>query len=294
VQAVTASEQRKLRILVTGAEGLVGSPLVRHLLAFGHEVTTLTLPGLVPHTAVRVVRGDARDPVAVAEAAEGVDAVAHLAAIPNPWHDPAHEVFGNNALATFTVLWTAAEQGVRRLVVAGSVNATGLLMNPHRPLPQRFPIDETVPADLADPYSLSKHVDEITLRTVCRRFGASGVVLRLPLMVSSANASALRSAKAERPAESAGDGWGWLDVRDGAEAFRLALTRDFTGAHVVHVAAADTFQDALTEELLARHTPDVPRREGYPGRTAPVDTRRARDLLGFEPRFAGPASGEEY
>ncbi|MGH3378876.1 MAG: NAD-dependent epimerase/dehydratase family protein [Actinoallomurus sp.] len=278
-----------VRVLVTGAEGLVGSAVVAHLRDHGHAITTLTLPGATPHEGVRVVRGDARDPAAVAEAAAGAGAVVHLAAIPNPWDAPAPEVFANNAPATFAVLWTAAERGVRRFAIAGSVNATGLLMNPHRPLPPRYPIDETIPADIADPYSLSKHVDELTLRAVCRRFGASGVALRLPLMVSPANADALLARNAERPADGAGDGWGWLDVRDGAEAFRLAITRDYDGAHVVHVAAPDVFGDTPTEELIARHTPQVPRRDAYPGHAAPVDTRRALDLLGFVPRFGRPA-----
>jgi nucleoside-diphosphate-sugar epimerase len=274
-------------VLVTGAEGLVGSAVVAHLRARGHDITTLSLPDVVPHDGVRVVRGDARDPVAVATATEDVDAVAHLAAIPNPWSALAQEVFANNAEATFNVLWTAAEQGVRRFVIAGSVNATGLLMNPHQPLPPRYPIDESIPADIADPYSLSKQADEATLRAVCRRFGGSGVALRLPLMISPANAAILRARYAERPADGVGDGWGWLDVRDGAEAFRLAIGGDYDGTHVVHVAAPDTFQDVPTEELLRLYAPDVPTRERFPGRTAPIDTRRARDLLGFVPRFGG-------
>ncbi|GIF63489.1 UDP-glucose 4-epimerase [Asanoa ishikariensis] len=259
-----------MRVLVTGGEGLVGTAVVDHLRAHGHDVTLL--------------RGDARDRAAVAEAAECVDGVAHLAAIPSPFHHPADEVFGNNALATFTVLWTAAELGVRRFVVAGSVNATGLIMNPHAPPPARYPIDETAPADVADPYSLSKQVDELTLRAVCRRFGAAGFALRLPLMISEANRAGLRAWAAENAASGRGDGWGWLDVRDGAEAFRLALTVPCDGAQVVHVAATTTFQDAPTEELLARHAPKVPRTERFPGRTAPIDTTRARELLGFTPR----------
>ncbi len=273
------------RVLVTGAEGLVGSAVVAHLLESGHEITTLTLPGATPHEGVRVVRGDARDAETVAEAADGAGAVVHLAAIPNPWAAPAPTVFANNATATFTVLWTAAEQGVRRLAIASSVNATGLIMNPHHPLPPGYPIDETTPPDIADPYSLSKQTDENTLRAVCRRFGATGVALRLPLMVSAANADALRERNAERVVGGTGDGWGWLDVRDGAEAFRLAITLDLDGAHIVHVAAPDTFDDTPTEELLDRYAPGVPRRETYDGHAAPIDTSRARDLLGFVPRF---------
>jgi hypothetical protein len=54
---------------------------------------------------------------------------------------------------------------------------------------------------------------------------------------------------------------------------------------VLHVAAPSTFSSVPTEELLASYAPGVPRDGPFPGRTAPVDTRRARDLLGFEPRY---------
>jgi nucleoside-diphosphate-sugar epimerase len=278
---------------VTGGEGLVGSAVVRRLLECGHEVTTLIPADAAPHDGVRVVRGDARDPAAVARAADRVDAVAHLAAIADPWHEPATDVFANNAPATFTVLWTAAQRGVRRFAVAGSVNATGLLLNPHRPGPPAYPVDETVPADIADAYSLSKHVDELTLRAVCRRFGASGVALRLPLVVAPARTGGLRAWSATRLAESAADGWGWLDVRDAAEAFRLALTGDYAGAHVVHVAAPETFADAETEDLIERYAPQAPRAAAYPGHAAPIDTRRARELLGFVPRHGRAPVDEE-
>jgi nucleoside-diphosphate-sugar epimerase len=264
-----------MRVLVTGAEGLVGSAVVAGLREHGHTVLALD--------------GDARDPAAVAGAIQaggihdGIDAVAHLAAIADPLADP-YQLFANNTQATFNVLWTAAEHGVRRFAIASSANASGLRLNPHRPRPDRYPIDEHSGGDVADPYSLAKRVDEQTLAAVCRRFGATGVALRLPLMISPSNLDNLRRWTAEHLEDGVGDGWAWLDVRDGAEAIRLALTANYTGAHVVQVAASETFVDTPTDELLARHAPGVPR-PGYPGHAAPLDTSRATALLGFTPRY---------
>jgi nucleoside-diphosphate-sugar epimerase len=280
-----------MRILVTGGDGMVGSAVVRHLLTTGHDVTTLTLPGVTPHDGVspkevRRVFGDARSVPSVTDALDGVDAVAHLAAIPNPLADPATVVFANNTQATFTVLWTAASLGVRRFAIASSVSAAGRSFNPHRPLPAAYPVDESMPADLGDPYGLSKHVDEVTLGTVCRRFGAAGVALRLPLMIAPSNLAQMRRADL---ASEVGNGWAWLDVRDGAEAFRLALTVPLDGAHVVHLAAAEIFPDGETADLLDRHAPGVPRQRSFAGREVPVDTGRARALLGFEPRYRVPS-----
>jgi nucleoside-diphosphate-sugar epimerase len=259
----------RMRVLVTGAEGLVGSAVAADLTGHGHTVVALA--------------GDARDPAVVAEAVQGVDAVAHLAAIADPLADP-YRLFANNTQATFTVLWAAAEHGVRRFAIASSANASGLRLNPHRPRPDRYPIDETAGGDLADPYSLAKRVDEQTLATVCRRFGADGVALRLPLMVAPSNVDNLWRWTAEHLEDGVGDGWAWLDVRDGTEAVRLALTSAYSGAHVVQVAAPQTFVDTPTDELLGRYAPGVPS-PGYPGRAAPVDTTRAMTLLGFTPRY---------
>ena len=280
-------------VLVTGAEGLVGSAVVAHLLTHGHTVTTLSLPDAVAHDGVRVVRGDATDADAVRRAVDDVDAVVHLAAFPNPWDHPAPVTFGNNTLATFTVLWTAAEEGVRRFAAASSVNATGLHMHPRHPLPARFPIDEEIPVRIADPYSLSKQVDEQTLRAVCERFDASGIAFRLPLVLSLEGAQRLRPWVQEHVAEGAGEGWGWIDSRDAAEAFRLAITVPLEGAHVVQLAARTTLQESTTEDLIGRWAPDVPRDRTFDGRAAPIDTTRSRTLLGFEPRFDEPGIADD-
>lgn len=276
------------RILVTGAEGRVGRAVVARLLEAGHPVTTLSLPEATAHAGVRVVRGDARDTAAVADALTDVVAVAHLAAHPTPRGRPAAEVYANNVVATFSVLWTAAEHGVRRFVIASSVNALGLLFNPHAPLPARYPLDETTPVDVADPYSLSKRADEDTLRAVCRAFDGSGVALRMPLVVAPGEADALRAWAREHVADGARDGWGWLDVRDAAEAFRAALTDRSTGVHVIQLAARTTLQELPTAELLARFAPEVPVAGTFPGHEAPIDTSAARRLLGFEPRYRSP------
>lgn len=276
------------RVLVTGGGGLVGSAVVRRLLDVGHPVTMISRSSPTAPEGVRVVRGDIRDPDVVTAALADVDAVAHLAGIPNAWDAAPEQVFANNAEATFTLLWRAADAGVRRFAVAGSVNATGLIMNPRRHLPDRFPVDERTIGEIADPYSLSKRVDELTAEAVAARFEATIVVLRLPLIVPPADAEGLLAYQAERPAQCAGDGWGWLDSRDAAEAFRLALTRPLRGCHTLQVAAKTVFSTTPTEELIRAFAPGVQRATAYPGRTAPIDTTLAERILGFVPRHDEP------
>jgi nucleoside-diphosphate-sugar epimerase len=112
----------------------------------------------------------------------------------------------------------------------------------------------------------------------------------MPLMVTPDDAARLREWSREHAADGARDGWGWLDVRDGAECFRLALVGTYAGAHVVQVAAPTTLQELPTAELLARYAPNVPVHGTFADHSVPIDTSMARDLLGFEPRHL--TSGE--
>ncbi len=60
------------------------------------------------------------------------------------------------------------------------------------------------------------------------------------------------------------------------------------GAHTVQVCAPETLMDVATEELPRRHHAGVEVRRPLPGRSAPVDTTAARELLGFEAEFLVP------
>ncbi len=71
------------RILVTGATGLLGRHVVRELLTHGHAVNGLDRRPA--EEAIDWFVGDVTDPALVADATAGVDAVLHIAAVPNIW-----------------------------------------------------------------------------------------------------------------------------------------------------------------------------------------------------------------
>jgi uronate dehydrogenase len=106
------------RVLVTGSTGAIGQPLTRYLLARGHAVRGFarrSSPGLDDY-----VEGDLNDREAVRRAVDGVDAVVHLGAYPNP-ADFVEVLLQPNVVGLYHVCEAAVEFGVRRLVLASSV-----------------------------------------------------------------------------------------------------------------------------------------------------------------------------
>lgn len=277
---MTATPQR---VLVTGASGKIGSAVTALLAARGVAVTGLAADGERPDGADRWLLADAAEPDVIEAALDGVDALVHLAAIPHPSHGTPERVFSTNVVATFRTLAAAGERGIRRAVIASSINASGVPMNRHRPMPAYFPLDERLPADIEDAYSLSKSVDESTAAMAWRRWGIDSVALRFPLVVAPEHLDDAIRHHAADPAETVREAWAWLDVRDAAEAVWCGLVAPFAGAHVVGLSAADTLMARPTEELLAEYAPGVELRRPMPGRSAAVDTALARRLLGFEP-----------
>lgn len=278
------------RVLLTGAFGLIGSVTLTTLQDNGFEVTALSLvdPGPAGDTVDRLFVGDAGDVDLVRAALADVDAVVHLAALPSPRHGAPVDVFGGNTRATFVVLYEAALAGVRKAVIASSLSILGLPFSERALHPPYFPIDEQTPLLVEDCYALSKEVDESTARMVHRRFGMDVVALRFPFVCTEERRDhRLRMTLAD-PGVPARELWAYLDVRDAAEAIRLAVGAPVDGVHDVFLAAPETLAPYPTEDLIRRYHPTSEIRTPLPGRTVPIDLVTARELLGFEAKHVLP------
>jgi len=128
---------QRMRTLVTGGAGFIGSHLVARLLELGDDVVVLDVLDAQVHGAeaaaleagVELVRGDVGDPAAADRALEGVDRVVHLAAavgVGQSMYEIARYVRQNTlATATFLERMIARESRPRRLVVASSMSIYG-------------------------------------------------------------------------------------------------------------------------------------------------------------------------
>jgi nucleoside-diphosphate-sugar epimerase len=130
-----------MKILVTGGAGYIGSVLVRLLLSKGHSVRVLdslkfggdALYDVVQHPNFEFQKGDVRNITDVEKAIEGVDGIAHLAAIVG---DPACSKFADEANETnwdgSVALFEAAEKkGIKRFVFASTCSNYGKMEDPN-------------------------------------------------------------------------------------------------------------------------------------------------------------------
>lgn len=169
-----------MRVLITGANGYVGQAVTTHCVNLGWDVRALDLDADANVDGTDYVQCDVTDYDAVRSAVQGRDAIIHLAAIPTPAQNPGPTVFRVNTTGTFNVFEAAADEGIRRIAQASSINALGCAWGPNEMRVDYFPIDEDHPINPADPYSFSKKVIEDIGAYYWRRDGISSVALRLP------------------------------------------------------------------------------------------------------------------
>lgn len=151
-----------MKVLVTGADGFIGSHLTEELVKKGYEVKAFalynsfntwgwldTLPKEIMKN-VDVFCGDVRDPNGVKTAMKGVDEVFHLAAliaIPFSYHSPDSYV-DTNIKGTLNVLQAARDLGTQKVIVTSTSEVYGTA--------QYVPIDEKHPFQGQSPYSATK------------------------------------------------------------------------------------------------------------------------------------------
>jgi dTDP-glucose 4,6-dehydratase len=151
-----------MKILVTGADGFIGSHLTEKLVLQGHDVRAFVMYNSIGSwgwlerspkkikEVLDIFPGDIRDPHGVKEAMSGCDAVLHLAAliaIPFSYHSP-HTYIETNVKGTLNVLQAARELGIAKVVHTSTSEVYGTAKS--------VPISEDHPLQGQSPYSASK------------------------------------------------------------------------------------------------------------------------------------------
>lgn len=174
------------KVLVTGADGFIGSHLTESLLEKGYDVKAFvyynsfnnwgwldTLPK-EKLDQIEIFAGDVRDPNGVRTAMKGVDQVFHLAAliaIPFSYHSPDSYV-DTNIKGTLNVLQAARDLGTEKIMVTSTSEVYGTA--------QYVPIDEKHPFQGQSPYSATK-----SEQIVWQKAFTAALIFRLQLSVRS-------------------------------------------------------------------------------------------------------------
>jgi NAD dependent epimerase/dehydratase len=148
------------RVLVTGADGFIGSHLVEMLVSRGIQVRALAqynsynfwgwLEDVNCKHLIEIVSGDVRDPQFCRSICQGIDTVFHLAAliaIPYSYQAP-DSYIDTNVKGTLNICQAARDNGVRRLIHTSTSEVYGSAIY--------VPIDEKHPLQAQSPYSASK------------------------------------------------------------------------------------------------------------------------------------------
>lgn len=299
------------RVLITGADGFIGSHLTENLVREGCDVRAFVFYnsfnswGWLDHCAsdvkgrFEVFAGDVRDPHGVRKAMEGCDTVFHLAAliaIPYSYHSPDTYV-ETNVKGTLNVVQAATDLGVERVVQTSTSEVYGTAL--------KVPIDENHPLQAQSPYSASKiGADQIAL-SFHHSFGTPVAVVR-PFNTYGPRQSAraviptiITQLATGNRAVKLGDLRPTRDfnyVADTVGGFLAAARSPRAIGEVVNIGSGHEISIGDLARLIADLMGVAIELESEPERIRPpnsevyqlrADNRKARELLGWAPRRGG-------
>jgi len=299
------------KILVTGADGFIGSHLVELLITQGHEVKAFCLYNsngswgwldTLPESRkaqIEVVMGDIRDPLCVREAMRGCEQVFHLAAliaIPYSYVAPASYV-DTNIHGTLNVVQAARDLGIQRVVHTSTSETYGTA--------QFVPITEDHPLVGQSPYAATKIAADQLALSYWRSFDTPITVLRpfntygprqsaravIPTIISQI-ASGLREIKlgALSPTRD------FNFVADTCAAFLAVADSDAALGQVINAASnfeisigatAALIAEVMNVDLTIRTDEQRLRPDGSEVNRLFGDNSRLRQLTGWRPVYGG-------
>jgi len=279
---ISRALDRSKPILVTGATGKVGSHLVPRLLTQGLQVRVLVRPGpnvqKLRDQGEEIVEGDLSRAESLDPALKGVETVVHLAAFfRGATPEQAREV---NLVGTERLAAAARKAGVKRFIFASTSNVYAPGLN--RPAREG---DSPSPEPPSHPYPASKVAAEAKLMELGREEGLGLCILRLGFVYGEGD----RHVWEMMPHVA-----GWNPARrmhsvhhaDVGQAVIRALFRGSRAGKVYNIAD-DAPITLLELTRLAREPEPSPERFALPfdAWEGLMDTRRAREELGFRPLY---------
>lgn len=304
--------KRYKKILVTGADGFIGSHLTEELVRQGYNVRAFVLYnsfnswGWLDHSAreireaLDVFVGDIRDPHGVKAAVKGCDAVLHLAAliaIPYSYYSP-DTYIDTNIKGTLNILQASREASVEKIIHTSTSEVYGTA--------QFVPITEDHPLQGQSPYSASKIGADQMAMSFFYSFNTPVAVIR-PFNTYGPRQSAravIPTVITQIAAGGKGIKLGSLHptrdfnfIDDTVAGFISALASDKAVGEVINIGSNYEISIKETVNLIAQAMNSLIQIETDTVRVRPerseverlwADNTKAKTLLAWEPKYAGP------
>ena len=300
-----------MKILVTGADGFIGSHLAEALVREGHDVRAIVIYNSLDSwgwldtapkeitSQMEIIPGDIRDPALMMSAVNGCDAVLHLAAlIAIPYSYVAPDLYvQTNVQGTLNLLNAARAAEVSRFIHTSTSEVYGTA---------RFvPMDESHPLQGQSPYSATKIGADQMVNSYFTSFQLPTVTIRpfntfgprqsaravIPTIISQ-----LAAGKKEIQLGALSPTRDFTYVSDTVGGFIAALNSTAGVGEVINLGAgfevsiADTFAtiaDIMGSDALVTEDPQRVRPENSEVERLFSNNRKAKELLGWQPQLAG-------
>jgi UDP-glucose 4-epimerase len=285
-----------MRVAVTGGSGAIGRYVCDEYQRAGHEV--VSVDRTPPVQEVGFVAADLTDLDEACAVLVDFDLVVHLAAIPDPYNNPAMEVITTNTAINYAVFEAVRRNGIPRIVYGCSDSSTGFGIHNTALKPHYVPIDEAHPLWPHESYSLSKHFGERMAESYAAAYGIEAISLRYNWVWVERWREKAAGLVAENRAGISDPTTAWLggyiSVRDVARACLAAANYHFPSEQAIayeafFLTAANTSYAIPTLELLGAIYGDLPPQAdpdyfaADPYATV-FDIRKAERLLGWTPQ----------
>jgi len=238
--------------LVTGAAGYVGGEVVRQLLERKATVRAMvrnpSQAAELERLGVEVVVADLQKPETLPAAVQGVTYLYHVASLFRAAGLPESVFHDINAEGTRRLLDSAIAAGVKRFVHCSTGGVLGHIQNP--------PADENAPYNPGDAYQRSKLEGEQIAMDYFRSGKIRGVVIRPAMVYGPGDTRNLKMFRmiARRKFFYVGDGTTkvhFVDVRDLARGFILAMEHDELNAEIYHIPGPKSVTQKEMAEMIA-------------------------------------------
>ena len=277
-----------MKILITGAAGLIGKEVTKGLVAAGHDVvaTDLVKDDLSP--AQKFVVGDLVSADFISQLDFRCDAIVHLGSIPRPGIASDETVLHNNVIGTYHVFASAVENNVPLVIYASSLSIYGFAWSTGTS-PDYVPVDEKHPLHHFESYALSKEVNERSADMWANRSETVFVGFRFPHTHTNLEFTEMAKRMREGDKATLQQGakifWAYLDLRDAVQGILTVLEKGGQGSKTYNFAAPDTYAHKPTSEMMAEFHPTSEVVSPLSGYDSIIDCSEWLSEYGYQPQY---------